>query len=100
MSRYTKHTLQGNEKILRVAKLHWVIYSRALVFFLLSIAVGITAYVTPVGVNRLSLGVVSALLLLSAKHAVAALWRQLTTELAITDRRVIYKTGFIWRKTA
>jgi len=36
----------------------------------------------------------------AAVSAFLALFKQFTTEIAVTDRRIIYKTGFISRETA
>lgn len=98
MSTYTNDTLQHDEKIIQVARLHWVIYTKSLVYVLLAFTVVIAAYAT-FGVGEVATVIVSGLLLAAARAALQAWWYQFTTEITVTDKRVIYKTGFIRRHT-
>ena len=51
--------------------------------------------------NRAIIYIISGVLvLIAALSAFRAWFRQFTTEIAVTDRRIIYKTGFIARHTA
>jgi uncharacterized membrane protein YdbT with pleckstrin-like domain len=51
--------------------------------------------------NHLTVYVISGvLILIAALSAFRAWFKQFTTEIAVTDRRIIYKTGFISRRTA
>jgi hypothetical protein len=51
--------------------------------------------------NRAIIYTISGVLVvIAALSAFRAWFRQFTTEIAVTDRRIIYKTGFIARHTA
>jgi uncharacterized membrane protein YdbT with pleckstrin-like domain len=98
MASYTNLTLQPGEKILRVAHLHFVIYATAMFYVTLAGVVAGLAYTT-IGFNKVSLLAISALLAVAFRHAAHAWWRQFTTELCITTKRVVNRTGFISRET-
>ena len=99
MSNYTSRTLNRGERIVRLAHLHWVIYTKSLMYFTLALAVILSAYATS-NLGRVAFTIASALAVMGFRHALWAWWRQFTTEIAITDKRVIYKRGFIRRHTA
>jgi uncharacterized membrane protein YdbT with pleckstrin-like domain len=96
---YVTKTLRPGEDLLFVGRLHWIIYKDAAAALLLSIiclqfartheAMGPSMSVASIG-----------LLIASAGLAIKAWFKQWTTEIAVTSRRVIYKRGFIWRHTA
>jgi uncharacterized membrane protein YdbT with pleckstrin-like domain len=98
MSRYARHTLQAGEKIVRVARLHWVIYAKAMAYVSMAFGIVILSYAT-IGLGRVAITLASGLAAMAVRHAIQAWWRQLTTEIAVTDKRVIYKTGFVQRHT-
>jgi uncharacterized membrane protein YdbT with pleckstrin-like domain len=93
---YVEEVLQPGEKILFVSTIHWLTYAPAL---LLLIAAIVTAYLAGSGSEFvwrwLSLLCFAASLLSAAR----AWFKRWTTEIAVTDRRVIYKRGFIRRHT-
>src|SRR5215831_304654 len=82
--RYVRRVLQPDETIVHTTKLHWVVFWRAILLLIVCLALAIAA-------------VIFGLLALSS--ACSAFIRRASTELAITDRRVIYKTGLISRHT-
>jgi uncharacterized membrane protein YdbT with pleckstrin-like domain len=98
---YLTQILQPDEKVLFDGRLHWIIYNRAILWFVLAALCGI-AFNSPADSHglkfaALSLGFIFAGLgLITALHA---WWRSFTTEIAVTTTRVIYKTGFIRRHT-
>lgn len=104
MSKYVQRAMQHNEKIVYVAQLHWVIYSFGIGVTLLGAFMGfflpmivsnyipessVSYFLTPI--RYLSVGFI----LLGAFQLLAAFIRQISTELVITDQRVIAKHGFI-----
>ena len=104
MSEYVKMAMQPNEKIMYQAQLHWIIYKSGIMFLLVGvlfaiagnqltifllgeeIAAKISDFFKYVGVGMIILGAVQLL---------ASFIRQISTELVITDQRVIAKHGFI-----
>jgi uncharacterized membrane protein YdbT with pleckstrin-like domain len=94
---YVERVLQPGETIRHISRIHWVVYLPGLVLGLIGI-IGL-GYMARNGAN-------SALLLFVAVIEAAALvslarawFRRWTTEVAVTDRRVIYKRGFVRRHT-
>ena len=99
MPYYTK-VLQPDEKVLVVGRLHWSIYLRALVVLAITVALLTYADRLPglrwqhyARVAAAVIGLVGLLMLLAA-------WsRQRSTEIVVTDKRVIYKRGLFARHT-
>jgi uncharacterized membrane protein YdbT with pleckstrin-like domain len=97
--RYVKRVLQADERVVYETHLHPLIFLPAI--FWLAIAVGLLiAAAMYQDLLQLGLEVGAALcgflaLLAWARAAI----RRATTELAITDRRVIYKSGLLARHT-
>ena len=98
--KYVEQVLQPGETVVYATTLHWLVYLRALMFFALAIVCLIVAgYLEPGGLDT-ALKVGAALLcMLGIVSALSALVRRATTELAVTDRRVIFKTGIFQRHT-
>ncbi|HBM90359.1 MAG TPA: hypothetical protein DD400_00535 [Rhodospirillaceae bacterium] len=104
MSSYVKRAMHGDEKIIYMAQLHWVIYQAGIVYVFIGAALGqfgrgflenifgetFAKHLGPF-LTYVSLGIVlvGALLLLSAYI------RQISTELVLTNHRVIAKHGYI-----
>jgi hypothetical protein len=97
---YVFRILQPGEYILFVGHLHWIIYTEAVIAFILSIACFLISQHWSEDIMEL-VGWVFGLVLLAASVLIAAkAWfDQWITEIAITNRRVIYKRGFIKRHT-
>jgi uncharacterized membrane protein YdbT with pleckstrin-like domain len=95
---YINRVLQPGETVRYVATLHWVIYWHGVTAL---IAAAIVYALTPErgALHVLGLGLAIILLLAALYWLARAALRQLTTEYAVTDRRVIFKRGLIWRNT-
>ena len=95
---YVKSVLQPNEQIVMMGRLHWIVYYRAIWYLIVGIILLLLAhkYWDEEPVIILTAVVFGALALMSAIHAWFIRW---ITEIAITDKRVIYKRGFINRHT-
>jgi uncharacterized membrane protein YdbT with pleckstrin-like domain len=92
--------LQPGETIVYSTKLHWIIYWKAIFLIIISIIL-VSAWYT-VDNQNLSLALFIAAIifaLLAVSSAFVKFIKRWTTELAITDRRVIYKEGLIARRT-
>ena len=98
--KYVERVLQPGETVIYATTLHWLVYMRAIVFFLIAVVclIAVTYVTEPGAVVALEL-VAALLCLLAIVSGLGALIRRATTELAITDRRVIFKTGILQRHT-
>jgi len=101
---YVEHVLQPGEVLVHKSKLHWFIYLPVLPFLAIFL-LGLVLYggMQSAGADQ---GAAALPLVLAALGAVGTLvtWlrafiRRATTELAVTDRRVIFKRGLIRRHT-
>jgi uncharacterized membrane protein YdbT with pleckstrin-like domain len=98
--RYVARVLQPDETVVLHTHLHPIIYLYALWYVAMAIVLFIASYqVNSVEIQTI-LQVAALIFLLFAVVAwLRAGIRQWTTELAVTDRRVIYKAGLISRHT-
>jgi uncharacterized membrane protein YdbT with pleckstrin-like domain len=98
--KYVERVLQPDETIVYLTRLHWLVYARAVVLLIISLIFLAAAGKFEQPLVALALKTVSAAFaLLAITAALRALIRRLTTELAVTDRRVIFKTGMLRRHT-
>ena len=97
---YAERVLQPGETIAYRARLHWVIYLAGLVFVIIAIAAAGGTVALKNETLRIALIVVAALALALGLYQMIGAWlRQVNTEITVTTRRIIYKTGFISRNT-
>jgi len=97
---YVNSVLQPGESIRYATDIHWMVYIPGVLLLVLGVAV----YV--VGLPLARPGAATVLHLLAGLlFAAAAVWlfigwfRRWTTEVAVTNKRIIYKRGFIGRYT-
>jgi uncharacterized membrane protein YdbT with pleckstrin-like domain len=97
--KYVERVLQPGETLVYLTSLHWLVYLRAIELLMLAVASAIgSAFVS--NDYALVLQALAALLgLLALIAGLHALIRRASTELAVTDRRVIYKAGVLRRHT-
>jgi uncharacterized membrane protein YdbT with pleckstrin-like domain len=96
-----RKVLQPGETIVYSTKLHWIIYWKAIFLSIICIILAVSAWYTADNQN-LSLALVIAAIifaLLALSSAFVKFIKRWTTELAVTDRRVIYKERLIARRT-
>ena len=101
---YVEHVLQPGEVLVHKSKLHWFIYLPVLPFLAIFVlGLGLYSGMQSVGADQ---GAAALPLILVAVGAAGTIvtwfraWiRRTTTELAVTDRRVIFKRGLIRRHT-
>ena len=99
--RYVRRVLQPGETIVHSTKLHWIIYWRAILLLIVCVMLAGAAWYMADNKNlSLALGIAAVIFaLLGLSSALRIFIRRWTTELAVTDRRVIYKEGLIARRT-
>ena len=96
---YVKHVLQPNEKLLVDGRLSWTVYHPAILFLIAGLILialenafwnqEFVIYATGVAFGGAAL-----------VNGLYWWFKRWTTEIAVTDKRIIYKTGFINRHTA
>jgi len=99
--RYVRRVLQPGETVVYSAKLHWIIYWRAILLLIVCVILaGVAWYMADNKNLSLALGIAAVIFaLLGLSSALCIFIRRWTTELAVTDRRVIYKERLIARRT-
>ena len=99
--RYVRRVLQPGETIVYATKLHWLIYIHTILLAIACIILAGAAIATSDSQNiSLALGIAAVIFILLALSAgLRAFIRRATTELAVTDHRVIYKSGLLSRHT-
>jgi uncharacterized membrane protein YdbT with pleckstrin-like domain len=94
---YLDHVLQPGEAVRYRGSLHWLLYLRALPWVTLGLAI---LFVSSLSEGLASWWIAGALVLLAATIMMLGAWfERWTTEILVTDRRVIYARGFIQRHT-
>ena len=93
---YIKQILRSDEKLLATGYIHWIVYWPAIALMALAV-------ISLIGLGSISIAarIIFVLLALAAVFLAIKEWfQQWITEIAVTDRRVIVKTGLIRRHTA
>ena len=95
---YVQNVLQPGEEVRHTASIHWIVYWPGIVFGLVALAV--YGYAEMYDNGSMFWQVVAALLGIVALFLLVPEWfTWWTTEIAVTNRRIIYKQGFIRRNT-
>jgi uncharacterized membrane protein YdbT with pleckstrin-like domain len=99
--RYVRRVLQPGETIVYSTRLHWRVYIHTILLLIACIILAGAAVATSdnQGIS-LAVGIAAVIFALLALSAgLRAFIRRATTELAVTDHRVIYKSGLLSRHT-
>jgi membrane protein YdbS with pleckstrin-like domain len=97
---YVKHVIQPGEKILVDGRLSWVLYLPAILYLIVGLV--LVAVKNAFGLwyqPLIMIGTVAVFGILTLVSAANAWFKRWTTEIAVTDKRIIFKTGFINRHT-
>jgi uncharacterized membrane protein YdbT with pleckstrin-like domain len=92
---YLDDHLLGDEHIVYRARLHWIIFGGAILMAVLGLVLAIVLQTIQPGYWYLGLALVGIGLLLAIGPAI----RYLSSEFAVTDKRVLAKHGFIQRES-
>ena len=96
---YVQRVLQPNETLIYATRLHWLVYGRAVLLLVLAAIAAAAAARIELSLQVVMWAVAAGLLALAVFEGVRAALRRVSTELAVTDHRVIYKRGLISRYT-
>ena len=97
MASYVRKVLQPNETVKLQSRIHWVVYAPAVIFVILALAAYFFGGLYLPEPWPMAIG--AALLVIALYLLLGAFFSRWTTELAITDKRIIFKRGFIRRHT-
>jgi len=97
--KYYERVIQPDEHIKFIGRLHWVIYKYAILLGILAIAAAIFALKLSDEQRPLALIGSAILAIIAIVIFIRHLFRQWTTEIVVTDKRIIYKLHFIARFT-
>ena len=97
---YVRSVLQPGENVRYATDIHWIVYLPGLLLLILAAVVYWFGH-RPVAIGAAFIwDVLAGVVLLAAAVWLFIAWfRRWTTEIAVTDRRIIYKRGFIRRHT-
>ena len=96
---YYRKVLQPGETVRYVGKLHWSIYRNAILLAIPTILLAVFCLSLPNDQRPLVLIGVAILALLTLFAFLGAWFVQVTTEIVVTDKRIIHKVGWISRRT-
>lgn len=97
--KYVEQVLQPGETVIYATSLHWLVYLKGVVLIVAAVICLIASWrisSDPIPIHILEI-VAGLFFLLALFSILTALIRRSTTELAVTDRRVIFKTGILKR---
>jgi uncharacterized membrane protein YdbT with pleckstrin-like domain len=98
MSTYVERILQPGEQVRHFARLHWILYVPSFLVLLASLVMLYLARTMQSG-EWIWLSLSAVLAVAAIVMLLRAWFHRWITEIAVTNRRVIYKTGFISRRT-
>jgi uncharacterized membrane protein YdbT with pleckstrin-like domain len=97
---YAERVLQPGETITYRARLHWIIYLVGMLLVVLAIALALGAVALKQDTIRIGLMLSAVIALFLGLFQIVRAWIvAVNTEIIVTSRRVIYKTGFVSRNT-
>ena len=100
---YVKKVLQPEETVKHESRIHWIVYVPGLIFVILALAAylfgGLAIPASWTSTESWPMAIGAALLIIALYLLLGAFVSRWTTELAITNRRIIFKRGFIRRHT-
>ena len=95
---YVDRVLQEGESVRHIARISWVTYLPGLLLWAVA---GVLAGILPSApaLHFLVLTVAAIVFIIGTILLARAWFHRVTTEIAVTDRRIIYKRGFVRRYT-
>jgi uncharacterized membrane protein YdbT with pleckstrin-like domain len=97
--RYIEKVLLPGEQVIYETGLHWLVYGRAVAVFAVAVVLAVASAYAPSDSANLVLVLAGMAALVGLLFFLAAAIRRASTELAITDQRVVFKRGIMARHT-
>ncbi len=100
MSSYVEKVLQPSETVAFRGTIHWFVYLPAVFFILFAAAGAVLLAATATDSDKdIAYALIAFGVLFGVPNFLRAWFKRFTTEIAVTDRRVIFKHGFVRRQT-
>ena len=100
MSSYVEKVLQPGETIAFRGTIHWLVYLPALFFGLFAVAGAVLSGMAVTDSDKdIAYAFIAFGLIFGVPSFLRGWFRRFTTEIAATDRRIIFKHGFVRRQT-
>jgi hypothetical protein len=97
---YAEKVLQPGETLVYRARLHWIVYLTGIVLIVAAVILALAAVVLAGEAVRLGLMLAALIALFLGLFQMLRAWFvAANTEIIVTSRRLIYKTGFLARNT-
>ncbi|HVH82091.1 MAG TPA: PH domain-containing protein [Stellaceae bacterium] len=96
---YVRRVLQPGETIIHVTRIHPIIFLPASLWFVIALVFLIAALALSGDLRIGGFALAFFAAVFATASALPALLRRVSTELAVTDRRIIYKAGILSRHT-
>lgn len=102
--KYAQKVLQEGETIRFSSRVHWIVYLRGIVFIVLGVIVALLIrhfFPNPSdGYSMIGAWIALGVgLFFGILSLIGAWWQRFITEMVVTNRRIIYKRGFLKRQT-
>jgi uncharacterized membrane protein YdbT with pleckstrin-like domain len=98
MGRYIDDILQPGEKVLYSSNLHWIVYWKGILGWIVAAALFVASGTSP-ALTLIGLVAAGVVAVIALYFTILAWFRRWTTETDVTTLRVIHKEGFITRRT-
>lgn len=98
MGRYIDDILQPGEKVLYSSNLHWIVYWKGILGWLVAAALFVGSGLNP-ALTLAGLVASGVIAVVAFYFTIIAWFRRWTTETDVTTLRVVHKEGFITRRT-
>jgi uncharacterized membrane protein YdbT with pleckstrin-like domain len=98
MTYYTK-VLQPDERVKYVGKLHWTIYRNSIALGILTVIAACFSISLSGPQASIALAGIAILAILTIVSFLGSWFLRVTTEIVVTDKRIIHKVGWIARRT-
>ena len=98
MTYYTK-VLRPDEAVTYVGRLHWTIYRHAILFGILTMIVAVIGFDQDLDYRFVAVVATAVMALLTVISFLRSWFIRMTTEIVVTDKRVIHKVGWLSRHT-
>jgi len=95
--KYVRRVLLPGETIVYETGLHWLVYLRAIILFVVAVVIGVAALNADPSYRIFVDALAGIILVVAAIDALVSAIRRVSTELAVTDQRVIFKQGVLAR---